>query len=219
MSRRIRRPPKGGAAIPQSDPVRRASPARWLAAGVTLVAAIAAVSLPDARAARADSLPAQLERPPRASLSAQPPAGNATNPSSRRGRARTTSSRCRKRTRPRCSATSTMQSSSTPASNPRSSSATANSWSAPTGPTASSPTYEIKYTFGVYAAAAIPDRISRRALPGARHRMGRAAARRGRAALVPPLSRARRSTTRIRCTGPAFTRTGTCSAPRATRPT
>jgi predicted CXXCH cytochrome family protein len=44
MSRKNRRPAKGGAAEPADAPIRRASPARWLAAGLTLVAAIAAAA-------------------------------------------------------------------------------------------------------------------------------------------------------------------------------
>ena len=69
------------------------------------------------------------------------------------------------------------------------------------------------------AAAAVPGRVSRRALPGARDRLGQPAARGGGQRwfhLYP--GRAHRPAA-IRCTGPAPPRTGTSCAPIATPPT
>ncbi len=97
--------------------------------------------------------------------------------------------------------------------------ATASSSSTPTDRTASSPTYEIRYAFGVAPVAAVPDRVSRRAPAGARHRLGFAAAGAGRAALVPPLSGPERQGRRSAALDRHRTRTGTSSAPSATRPT
>ena len=47
--------------------------------------------------------------------------------------------------------------------------------------------FELRYTFGVDPAAAVPDRVSRRPAAGAVDRLGRAAEGPGRPALVPPL--------------------------------
>jgi hypothetical protein len=68
------------------------------------------------------------------------------------------------------------------------------------------------------SAAAVPDSVPRRALPDAADRLGFAAEGQGRPALVPPLSKAERSTIATPCTGPASTTTGRCSVPSAIRP-
>jgi hypothetical protein len=68
MSRKNRRPARSGAAKPEGDPLRRVGPARWLAVGVALVAAIAAVAYL-LLAPRAPSPSRSIEQPG----AAQPP--------------------------------------------------------------------------------------------------------------------------------------------------
>ena len=91
----------------------------------------------------------------------------------------------------------------TPASRRPSSGATASSWRAPTAPTASSADYEVTYTFGLSPLQQYLVALSGRSLQALGHRLGQPADGGRRPALVPPLSRTRRSRPAIRCTGPA----------------
>ena len=75
------------------------------------------------------------------------------------------------------------------------------------GPDGALHDYEIALHLRRRAAAAVPGRLSRRAAPGARHRLGQPAARPGRPALVPSLPGASTSAPATRCTGPASTQT------------
>ena len=87
------------------------------------------------------------------------------------------------------------------------------------GPDGKLADYEISLHLRRLSAAAIPDPLPRRALPGAAHRLG-LRDRKTRAANAGSTSTPKRkSTTRTRCTGPASTRTGRCNAPSAIRPT
>ena len=68
------------------------------------------------------------------------------------------------------------------------------------------------------SAAAIPDRLPRRPLSGARHRLGHRARRSRAGSAGSPSIPARDSPPATACTGPGATRPGTTSARSATRP-
>ena len=87
------------------------------------------------------------------------------------------------------------------------------------GPDGKLADYDVKYTFGVIAAAAVPDRVSRRPHAGAGDRLGFAAEGGRRPALVPPLSGPEHQGRRPAALDRGRTRTGTTCAPSATRPT
>ena len=59
----------------------------------------------------------------------------------------------------------------------------------------------VRYTFGVYPAPAVPDRVPGRPLPGAGRRLGRAAEAARAASAGSTCTRTSRSTTATRCTG------------------
>ena len=151
--------------------------------------------------------------------SARPPAPAATRPRRPPGADRTTTSRCRRRRRPRCWATSTTRPSPTAASPRASSRRDGRFFVATDGPDGKLARVRDPLHLRRLPAAAVPDRLPGRPPAGARHRLGRAAEGRRAASAGSTSTRARRSTPAIRCTGPASIRTGTSCAPSATRPT
>ncbi len=86
------------------------------------------------------------------------------------------------------------------------------------GPDGKLTDYEIKYTFGVYAAAAIPDRVSRWPASGAVNRLGRAPEAGRRPALVSPLSQRADHSRRRAALDAVRRKTGTSCAPTVTQP-
>ena len=87
------------------------------------------------------------------------------------------------------------------------------------GPDGKLADFEIRYTFGVDALAAVPDRVPGRSPPGAQHRLGCATPLRRADSAGSTCTRTRRCGPATRCTGRAFSRTGTSCARSATRPT
>ena len=148
--------------------------------------------------------------------SAKRSARRVTRARPRPGRARITSSRCSRRPRRRCSATSRTRASPTAACTSTLLPPRRQAHRADRRPRRRAPRLRDHAHVRRRAAAAVPGRVSRRTLAGARDRVGQPAGKRRRSALVPPLSRREDRPPTIRCTGRARPRTGTTCAPTAT---